>query len=202
MCMAKSDNCALLGILGVQDNSFSKDKPLPSIQDLSIVLCKGSTIFFNAGPLWSGLLLASATIERYFCIAFPLKFRSWNVNKISKILNVTYFLASFALNIPVAHDVYSKKVDNETFCDFNVGGVSEIADLVINGVLSHIIVTIIILIFTVAIAVYLKKMRDNRKTLSQSIVIQRSKEFVITTMLFAVCSLFISGHKAANCNCL
>ena len=75
MCMAIADNCALLGILGVQDNNFSKDKPLPSIQDLSIVLCKGSTIFVNAGALWSGLLLASATVERYCCIAFPLKVR-------------------------------------------------------------------------------------------------------------------------------
>ena len=149
------------------------------------------TIFVNTGAVWSGLLLASATVERYYCIAFPLKFRSWNVNKISKILNVTYFFASFALNIPVAHDVYSKKVDNEAVCDFNAGGVSKIADLVINGVLSHIIVTMIILIFTVAIAVYLKKMRKNRKTLSQSIVIQRSKEFVITTMLFAIACLFL-----------
>ena len=60
-----------------------------------------------------------------------------------------------------------------------------------NGVLSHIIVTVIILIFTVLIAIHLKKTRNNRKTLSQRVVIQRSKEFVITTMLFAIACLFL-----------
>ena len=189
--MAIADNCALLWITAMENYSFTEHHWIPSIQDLNLVLCKGSTVIVNAGALWSGVLLASATVERYFCIAFPLKVKSWNFNKISKILNITYFFTSFALNIPVGYDLYMGTEYNETVCIFPLGGVTEIADLVINGVLSHIIVTMIILMFTVAIAVCLKKTRDNRKTLSQSVVIQRSKEFVITTMLFAVACLFL-----------
>ena len=191
MCMAFADNCALLGILGAQDNSFSKDKPIPNIQDLNIVLCKGANIFFNSGALWSGFLLASATVERYCCIAYPLKVRLWNMGKLSKILNIVYFFASFGLNIPAGYDLYILKQDNQTFCISPFGGYGDIIDQIVNGILSHIIVTVIILIFTIAIAVHLKRMRNNRKTLCQSAVVQRSKEYVITTMLFAVACLFL-----------
>ena len=191
MCMAIADSFALLGILAVESYNFKKPHRKPCIQDLNIYLCKGSTIVLNAGPLWSGLLLASATVERYCCIAFPLKVRTWNLSKISKFLNIIYFFASFALNIPVAYDLYLDKQFNETICTFPLGGVSDLTDQIVNGVLSNIIVTVIILIFTIAIAVHLRRIKNNRKTLSQSVVIQGNKEFVITTMLFAVACLFI-----------
>ena len=191
MCMAIADNCALLGILAVESYNFKKPQRKPCIQDLNIVLCKSSTILLNAGALWSGILLASATVERYCCIAYPLKVRSWNLSKISKFLNVIYFFASFALNIPVGFDLYLEKENNEPICLFSLGGMSELADHIVNGVLSHVIVTLLILIFTCAIAVRLKKIRNNRKTLSQSVVIQSNKEYVITTMLFAVVCLFL-----------
>ena len=65
MCMAIADSCALL-----------------AIQDLHIVLCKTSIPLGNAGSLWSGVLLASATVERYCCIAYPLKVKTWNLTKL------------------------------------------------------------------------------------------------------------------------
>ena len=191
MCMAIADNCALLGVLGVANYCFNEQQPIPSIQDINIVLCKTSTIVLNAGALWSGMLLASATVERYCCIAFPLKVKTWNFYKISKILNIIYFFASFALNIPLGHNLYLGKYYNETICTMKIDNVSKVSDLLVNVVLSHIIVTLIIFVFTVAIAAHLKKTRNNRRTLSQSIVIQSSKEFVITTMLFAVACLFL-----------
>ena len=191
MCMAIADNCALLGILVVESYNFSKPQRKPCIADLNIVLCKLGTIFLNAGPLWSGILLASAIVERYCCIAFPLKIRSWNLSKISKFLNIIYFFASFGLNIPVGYEVHLEKENNETIGVFPFGGITELSDHIVNGILSHIVVTMIILIFTFAIAVHLKKMKNNRKTLSQNMVIRSSKEFVITTMLFVVACLFL-----------
>ena len=191
MCMAIADNCALLGILVVESYNFSKPQRKPCIADLNIVLCKLGTIFLNAGPLWSGVLLASATVEIYCCIAFPLKIKSWNLTKISKFLNIIYFFASFGLNIPVGYEIYLEKENNETICVFPFGGITELSDHIVNGILSHIIVTMVILIFTVAIAVHLKKMKNNRKSPSQNMVIRSSKEFVITTMLFVVACLFL-----------
>ena len=191
MCMAIADNCALLGIAAVEHFNFNGHQTIPSIEDINLVLCKGSTVLLNAGPLWSGVLLASATVERYCCIAYPLKIKTWNFNKISKILNIMYFFVSFALNIPVGYDLHFETLYNETYCIFPLGGITEIADLVVNGVLSHVRVTLVILIFTCAMAIHLKKMKNNQKTLSQNMVIRSSKEFVITTMLFAVACLFL-----------
>ena len=42
MRMTIADNCVLLGVVTGQDNSFSEDKPLPGIDELHIVLCRGA----------------------------------------------------------------------------------------------------------------------------------------------------------------
>ena len=97
MCMAIADNCILLGILIMEDYGFIFGKSF-RIQDFNMVFCRGAYIFFNAGPLLGGLLLASVTVERYCCIAFPLKVKTWNLTRLSKILNVLYFFASLNLN--------------------------------------------------------------------------------------------------------
>ena len=124
--------------------------------------------------------------------SLSLEGQNLELDKISKILNVIYFLASFSLNFPLGLDIHLGTEDNETICDSPPGSPIDIVDQVVNVILSHIIVTIIVFIFTVAIAVYLKKIRNNRRTLSQSVVIQSNKEYVITTMLFAVACLFVA----------
>ncbi len=35
--------------------------------------------------IWSGFLMVCITVEKYLAVAFPLKFKTWNIKKISKI---------------------------------------------------------------------------------------------------------------------
>ncbi len=47
--------------------------------------------------VWSGLLLASATVQRYVSIAFPLKTKTWNMLLITKCALVGYALFSVSV---------------------------------------------------------------------------------------------------------
>ena len=197
MCMAVADNCALLGIVMVEvELSRFGYRTLfdIAIKDLHIFPCKFSLILVNGSALWSGLLLASATVERYCCIAYPLKVKTWNLAPVSKILNVLYFFVSFGLNIPLGYSYISHRSTefNESLCVDSNDVMGDVTDIVVNGVLSHIVILTVIMIFTVAIAFHLRKTKNNRKTLSQHIVNQGSKEFIITSMLFAIACLFIA----------
>ena len=192
MCMAVADNFALLGVLLLQKNTFFDDKWLPRIHDLSSVLCKSSEMIVNGGALWSGLLLASATIERFCCIAYPMKMKTWNLLTFSKIFNVMTFFLSFGLNILVGYHNYIGQEFNKTVCLTSDTPLELLSDQIINTFFSHIVITSVILIFTIAMAVQLRRARKDRKTLSQDIAIRSNKEFVITTMLFAIACLFLA----------
>ena len=192
MCMAVADNFALLGVLLLQNNSFLEDKWLPRITDLNIVLCKSSEMIVNGGALWSGLLLASATIERFCCIAYPLKVKTWNLLTFSKIFNVVSFFLSFGLNGLVGYDNYIGQDLSYTVCLNTYTRLGVLSDQIINSFFSHIVVTSVILIFTIAMAVQLRRTKKDRKTLSQNIAIRSNREFVITTMLFAIACLFLA----------
>ena len=192
MCMAVADNFALLGVLLIQNNSFLDDKWLPRIRDLNNFFCKGSLMIVNGGALWSGLLLATATIERFCCIAYPLKVKTWNLLTFSKIFNMVSFFLSFGLNGLVGYDNYIGQDFNHTVCIYVEKGIGVLSDQIINSVFSYIIITGVILIFTIAVAVQLRRTRKDRKTLSQNIAIRSNREFVITTMLFAIACLFLA----------
>ena len=79
----------------MQKNTFFEDKWLPRIHDLSIVLCKSSEMMVNGGALWSGLLLASATIERFCCIAYPLKVKNLEFTHFQQDFQCDDFFSEF-----------------------------------------------------------------------------------------------------------
>ena len=188
MCMAVADNCVLLGAFAVEADILGS-----SLQDRSWFLCKGSTVLVNSGCLWSGLLLASATIERFCCIAYPLKVKTWNLVTVSKILNVVFFFTSFGFNIPTVFGTYIETYENKTTCAFNEEStISKVTDLIVNGIVSNMVIMLLILIFTIAIAVRLHRIRNHRRTLSQNLVLRSNKEVVITSMLFAIACLFLA----------
>ena len=53
----------------------------------------------GVGFFSTGLILCSATIERFLAIAFPLKYRSWNTQRTSKIILSVLLIISFLIMI-------------------------------------------------------------------------------------------------------
>ena len=104
---------------------------------------------------------------------------------------MTFFL-SFGLNALVGYDNYIGQEFNKTFCYNSDKSLGVLSDQIINIFFSHIVITSVILIFTIAMAVQLRRTRKDRKTLSQNIAIRSNREFVITTMLFAIACLFLA----------
>ena len=45
----------------------------------------------NFSFLWSGVLLASATVERFVSVVYPLKVKTWDLYQISKMLKIVHF---------------------------------------------------------------------------------------------------------------
>ena len=191
MCMAIADNFALIGIFLFDVPAYSIYSFIPDIHALHIFFCKSIPIFGNGAVLWCGLLLASATVERFICVAFALKVKSWNLLKLSKLLLTAYYLLSFCLNIPLYLDHQIVNMNNVKTCIVIPDGTVYVPDFIVNGILSNVVVLIIILFFTVAIAIHLYKFKQQRNDLSQNMSNGDNKEFMITAMLFNVACLFL-----------
>ena len=93
MCIAIADICVIIAVFLRESDAYSEFSKLPDLNIFSIFFCKGNAIFLTGAILRSGLLLASAKVERFLCVAFPLKVQNWNMLKISKILNISYFIS-------------------------------------------------------------------------------------------------------------
>ena len=76
MCMAIADNFALVAIFLNDVPAYSIYSIIPDIHAIHNFFCKSVPIFLNGSVLWCGLLLASATVERFICVAFALKVKS------------------------------------------------------------------------------------------------------------------------------
>ena len=190
MCMAIADNFALVAIFLNDVPAYSIYSFIPDIHALHNFFCKSISIFLNGSVLWCGLLPASATVERFICVSFALKVKSWNLLKLSKLLLIAYFLLSFCLNILyLAHHIVN--VYNVKTCIVFPDGTGYLTDLIVNGILSNVVVLSVILFFTVAIAIHLYRYKKQRNDLSQNISNGENKEFMITAMLFTVACLFL-----------
>ena len=95
-----ADNILIVGLFcGCIDDHWQNTLSVPNISDLSEVTCKIIMYFGSVGLVCTGLILASATIERFLVVAFPLKFRSSNSGVISKGLIASYFIFALAVSI-------------------------------------------------------------------------------------------------------
>ena len=144
----------------------------------------------NAGFLWSGLLLASVTVERFISVEYILKVKSWNLYAKTKILMIVYFVVAFGLssfsvicyNIMIIKDglkscVYT--MENQFFCNTS--------NLIVNNMISNGLCSFVILLFTISTSVFLFRLRKNRVELGS----ESGKEFQISLMLIIVASLFL-----------
>ena len=190
--IAIADNLSLVGIFLMESSAFDIYSGIPNIHILHIIMCRAIPVFANGAWLWCGLLLASATVERYLCVAFPLKVKTWNMLKISKVLIGVFFVISFGLNVPAMVEYSIVEINCEKTCIVMVGeGVVYVIDLILNSILSNLVVLGIILAFAIAISFRLYKFKTQRHDLSQNMSNHSNREFMITAMLFTVSCTFL-----------
>ena len=188
ICLSIADNIVLVSSFLSSTQNWSNYIAIPSLVKNYSFICQGNHYLVNIGFLLSGLLLTSATIERYISVRFPLKVKSWNLYVKTKILLVVYFIASFGLSsfaflcyniVPMTIDrcLYSPKYDQICY----------VSEIIVNTVLSNGLCTLLIFIFTVLTSIELLKMRKNRAEMGTD----STKEFGISVMLVTVATLFL-----------
>ena len=177
-CIAIADTLVITTIL----ISKLRDSDLIHM-DLS--LCTINVFLMSVGVPWSGLLLSSATIERFVSIAFALKVKSWNLFRISKICNIVYFAFS------VSFSAVGTKINGDFICGL-VAESSELAkyfNFIGNSILLFGFLGVT-LTFTILIAIFLFLHSRRRRAMVQGHENKSNKEFQISLMLFTVAVLF------------
>ena len=91
MCIALGDTLVIVGFFAYSSRHWTNCINLPPITSLHEIICKAISFVTGIGFVWSSLLLASATVERFISIAFTLKVKTWNLLWKSKILILLYF---------------------------------------------------------------------------------------------------------------
>ncbi len=140
--------------------------------------------------VWSGLLLASATTERFLCVAFPLRVKSWNLLFVTKFLMCLYAAVSVILgsihayslqHVPVIGRDRSSCQANPYHLNLRKFTANVTFTFIANG-----ICPCLIFVFTILIAIYLFKYKAQRRVLTHNSSMVESKEFTITLMLFII----------------
>ena len=102
-CLAVADTFVITTIFisKLRDSDLIK-------MDLSV--CTINVFFLSVGVPWSGMLLSSATIERFVSIAFALKVKKWNLFRISSVCSITYIV------IAIAYAAVGTKINGDFIC--------------------------------------------------------------------------------------
>ena len=190
--MAVADNIQIVAVLfRSADDHWETKLNFPQFYTMNDVFCKLISYLLSVGQISTGVILASATIERFLAVAFPLKFKSWNLNLLSKILIGIYFIVSFGISIiPLMAREINANGEScviperyETLIKINV--------LVSISIFANGICGGSILLFSILIIVMLFIQRRKRIDLGNTSTSNSHKEFRITVMLMVVAGLFI-----------
>ena len=189
--LAVADNIQIIAILFRSvDGNWEKKLHFPVFYTLNDAFCMLISYLLSVGRISTGVILASATVERFLAVAFPLKFKSWNLNLLSKIVIGIYFLIAFGISIipliareiaPNGRCVVKEKYDN--LVQTNI--------LLSHSIFANGICGGSILLFNTFIIASLFKYRKKRDDLSNTSSSHSQKEFQITIMLLVVACLFI-----------
>ena len=192
MLIAIADTVTIIGLFFNRSHSFRKYIKIPYFMNMHIILCKGIPLIASLGTIWSGLLLLSATIERFISIAFALKVKSWNLLRISKILIVVHLAISLALSVAWVYYLQFIEMYGKTFCNVETKyqDIYHKIDTFTFAVFGNGVCGGLVLIFTTLIAIFLFKSKQQRSSMSHGSKTS-DKEFRITLMLFLVACLFI-----------
>ena len=191
MCIAVADHTVL--ILSFLIRSPNWTDYIEMRVPMTTTFCKVTLFLSNFSFLWSGMLLASATVERFLSIAFTLQVKVWNLFRITKFLLIAYLIISIFLSGILAYFTIARKFEKETKCFRKPEHMDIFAtlDQIINTVFANGICAGLIFVFTVFIAVSIYSYKRKRNVLSEDSGKNSDKEFQITLMLFTVACLFI-----------
>ena len=194
MCIAVADNLLILGMITFRSPLWKAHINIPDFLNMNSVSCKGVGFLIWFAFLWSGMLLASATVERFISIAFALKVKSWNLLRISKMLILFYLVICVSLIGTWTYTLDLVQYGRFSMC---IGKPSHYAlfnllNTLIFTIISNGICAGIILLSTILIAIFLFSYKRKRNEMRQNNTDDQSnKEFKISLMLFAVACFFI-----------
>ena len=192
-CISISDSILLMGgFLGAPDEYWEEKFNFSYITSLNNISCQMTNYILNVGLLSTGSILSSATIERFLAIAFPLKYRSWNTLRTSKIILPVFLILSLGLS---AYAPSLLEISEQGECDI-IEKHRKTYDLIFTIVLIIIANGIfggVILIFTLIIIGLLFHQLRKRNVLSKNNSANSSskKEVRISVMLVTISLLFI-----------
>ncbi len=152
---------------------------------LHMASCKIASLVPQLGMLGNGFILACITIERFLCIAFPMKVKSWKLLFVSRMMVLFGILFAGCSGLL---SVFYMELKNKT-CGGNPKyyGLKKYHTKVYVASLATF--NSIIFVFTVIIAMCFLKIRRVRNNLRNN---QNSqKEMKVTIMLFLVALLFL-----------
>ncbi len=157
------------------------------------VHCIIENFIVSSQQTWSGLLMVSTTIERYVAVAFPLKIKTWNLKRISKICIVMFALISCVLGgLSAARmTLFDNKGQNQCRNNPKFVELNTFSNMFTYTILSFGLCPVLTFIFTVLIAHQLYKHKQARNTVVQDRQTNQNKEFRITLMLFIVACMFL-----------
>ena len=191
-CISISDSIVLVGILLINiDKYWEEQLKIPVISLMNNISCKISVYILGVGFLAAGLIMSSATIERFLAIAFPLKYRSWNTMRTSKIILSVLFIFSF---VAKTFSLVIHGITEKGHCDLleKHRKTYDIMFTIITMVIGNGICGGIILIFTIMIVGLLFNQLRKRNVLRNNSENSSSKkEIRISVMLVSVAVLFI-----------
>ena len=186
MYLAIADNLVLVsGFIG-STRDWHILSNIPDIWSSNIITCSGTYLCINVGFTWSGILLASSTIERFLSVALPLQVKSWNLYRTTKILMGVYPTLSLmcgygVLCVEIVSNVCAPSTKYEDMC--------YIGDIIAAGVIANGLCFTTILVFTILTSISLYKYKQRRVDLGT--VKNTGREMRMTLMLLVVAALFV-----------
>ena len=191
-CISISDSIMLIGgFLGTGDEYWEEKINFSYIQSLSNFSCKITMYVLNIGILSSGLIMSSATIERFLAISFPLKYRSWNTLRTSRIVLSLFLIISFGIS---TYTLFLLKISEKGECDIIEKHIKtyDLMFTIFPMLIANGICGCLILILTLIIIVLLFHQLRKRNVLSSnSENLSSKKEVRISAMLVTISLLFI-----------
>ena len=191
-CISISDSIMLVQVLFTNTDQYWEEKlNFPDIYSFNNISCKIFTFVKVLGSLSAGLIMSSATVERFLAIAFPLKYRSWNTLRTSRIILSVLVISTLAVSAfrPMFLHEENGKCQSALI---NHAKTAELLYTIFIVVIGNGICGSIILIFTIIIIILLFHQSRKRNVLSNNDVSSKSKKEVqISVMLVTITLIFI-----------
>ena len=190
-CISISDSIMLVQVLFTNTDQYWEEKlHFPDIYSFNNISCKIFTFVKALGSLSAGLIMSSATVERFLAIAFPLKYRSWNTLRTSRI--VLSVLIIFTLGVSAFLPMFLHDENGKCVLIEKHAKTAELLYTIFIVVIGNGICGSIILIFTIIIILLLFHQSRKRNVLSNNDVSSKSKKEVqISAMLVTITLIFI-----------